>query len=395
MTTSFADARRAAHRLGCEHHTRTGSATEVVPSDAAHGRVLAAPIRARATVPPTDTSAMDGWAVSGPGPWTLDGAVRMGQGPGCPLPSGSARTITTGGSVPPGATAVLRSECGSVRADVLTQDPDGTPLRPGTDVRHAGEDVHRGDVVAQAGIRVSPAVVAAAAVVGTDEVEVVRAPRVTLVLIGDEVVLHGAPGPGQVRDAFGVSLPTVLEGLGLRVGAVEHLPDDREAVAHAVCTADTDLVVTTGGTGHGGCDHLVPALLATGATVTARGVAVRPGHPTVLARRRDGVPVLGLPGNPLAAMIALTALGLPLVAGLHGSPAPPLLPRSAGRAIAGSPATTRLVAVSDRARGVEPVPHQGPAMVHCLVGADAVAVVPAEGVPAGGTVEVLALPWHR
>lgn len=391
MTIEFLDARRVAHRLGHDHRLDP----ETVPLAVAHRRTLAAPIRARTAVPAVDTSAMDGWAVAGNGPWTLDGTVRMGVAPERPLAAGHALGITTGGAVPVGTTAVLRTERGRAEGQMVTACPDAPVLPAGADIRPAGEDVTCGGVVAAAGTRATPAVIAAAAVAGADQVEVVRRPRVALVLLGDEVVDHGVPAPGQVRDAFGVSLPGIVQDLGMTVSNIAHVPDDRDAVEHALRDADADLIVSTGGTGRGRCDHLVPALDELGAVVVARGIAMRPGHPTVLARRGDGVPVLGLPGNPFAAMLALITVGLPLCAGIVGSPAPAVLRRRTGRPLAGHPTGTRLVAVSDTPDGVVPVPHQGPAMVGGLVGADAIAVVPSAGVGVGGRVDVLALPWCR
>lgn len=338
---------------------------------------------------------MDGWVVAGSGPWRLDGSVRMGEAPGNPLMVGTARAITTGGAVPEGATAVLRSERSRVVEDVVVTAGVDMLLPALADVRRAGEEIQVGDIVVGAGVRVTPAVVAAAAATGTDAVQVIRRPRVALVLLGDEVVQEGIPAPGQVRDAFGVSIPEILRGAGMDVTSVTYVPDDAAAVRDALRQEDVDLVISTGGTGHGHGDHLVSVLDVLGAAVPVRGVAMRPGHPTVLARRADGVLVLGLPGNPLAALAAIVALGLPLIAGLLGSSAPPLLTRVAARPLTGPPSGVRLIAVAETSDGIVPVQRQGPAMTCGLVGADGIAVVDADGVGSGTSADVLSVPWAR
>ncbi|MBI5161973.1 MAG: molybdopterin molybdenumtransferase MoeA, partial [Micrococcales bacterium] len=179
------------------------------------------------------------------------------------------------------------------------------------------------------------------------------------------------------------------------VVVVEHLGDDRGAVGTALRREQIDLLVSTGGTGHGYGDHLVGALEALGAMVPVRGIGMRPGHPTILAARPDGVPLLGLPGNPFAALAALVALGLPLLAGLVRASAPPVLPRTAAVPMAGTSSGVRLVAVAETPDGLVPVTRQGAAMTCGLAQADALALVEGAGVAAGGPVGVLALPWTR
>ncbi|WIB27886.1 molybdopterin molybdotransferase MoeA [Curtobacterium sp. MCSS17_015] len=376
---------------------RTAGAAMALPVETvelgdADGRVLAADVVARTRLPVTDTSAMDGWAVAGRGPWHIDGFVRMGEPPG-ELSAGEARVVTTGGAVPTGTTAVLRSERGRARDGVLTDEP-ATVLVPGADVRRAGETVRVGAVVASKGARVTPAVVAASAATGTDAFEVVARPRVAVVLVGDEFVLRGVPAPGQVRDALGIALPDLLRNGGAVVVTVEHVADDPDALRRAIDRGGVDVVFTAAATGHGACDHLLGALEAASAHVVFRGVAMRPGHPTLLARRPDGVPVLGLPGNPFAAIVALTVLGLPLLAEALGTPAPRRRRRVAAEALDPGVGGVRVIPVSEEDDGVRAI-RQGPSVVSGAVHADHLAFVPASGVAADGPLDVVDLPWRR
>ncbi|PYY55894.1 MULTISPECIES: molybdopterin molybdotransferase MoeA [unclassified Curtobacterium] len=385
--TSLQQARAVAYEIGC----RRIGAPQTVPLSGALGYTLAAAATAQATVPTTDTSAMDGWVVSGPGPWRLDGTVTMGALPGPPLAPGRARTVTTGGAVPPGAAAVLRAEHGDLHGDRLL-GLAGRPASPGSDIRRAGEEIRVGDLLAPAGTPVTPPVAAAAAVAGLDELTVYPAPRAALVLLGDEVIDSGVPAPGQVRDAFAIALPAILATQGVSITDITRVQDDRDAVRAALTRNDVDVIITTGGTGHGRCDHLVPAVGETGGVIRVRGVDIRPGHPTVLAQLGH-VPVIGLPGNPFAAVAALLTIGSPLIAGLIGQPSPSLQRRVSGQDFSGVTRGTRLVAVREVAGELFAVERQGAAMITGLIDADALAVIEPSGALAGQSVQAIPMPW--
>jgi molybdopterin molybdotransferase len=172
------------------------------------------------------------------------------------------------------------------------------------------------------------------------------------------------------------------------VTARRHVPDRAGALEQALSACTADLVVTTGSTARGPVDHLHGALAAAGARLLVDGVAVRPGHPQLLAVLDDGRPLAGLPGNPLAAATAVLTLVEPLVGCLHAAlPRPGRTVRLAQDVPAGAEAT-RLVPV----RGGHPVLFAGPAMLRGLAVADGVAVVPPGGARAGTEVELLPLP---
>ncbi|MFD1214961.1 molybdopterin-binding protein, partial [Arthrobacter sp. GCM10027362] len=181
----------------------------------------------------------------------------------------------------------------------------------GRHIRPAGEETRAGETVIAAGTVLNPAHLAIAAVCGHDELPVLRRPEVALLLTGDEVVTAGIPAPGKVRDTFGPALPAIIRRLGGVASRTVRLPDDFGTMLAAVRGCGADVVVTTGGTGHSQADHLRPVLAELGARILVQSIRMRPGHPALLARLPDGRPLVGLPGNPLAAIMALLTLGAP------------------------------------------------------------------------------------
>lgn len=367
--------------------------SERVPLAAAIGRVLAERLVTAIPLPHFASAAMDGWAVRGPAPWRV---LDRGD-PVLALEPGDAVEIATGAPVPDGADAVLRVEAGRVAGGML-EPVGGTGLhdvRGRRHVRPAGMEAAAGDVVLEAGAVLTPPRIALAAATGVDDLSVVRRPRVALVLTGDEVVESGVPLVGQVRDSFGVALPATLEALGAEVVATHRIGDDQRATRSALMADDVDLVVTTGGTGRSSADHVRAALAAEGAELIVPGMATRPAGPTLLARASDRL-VLGLPGNPLAAMLGLVALGAPLLAAWTGTDAVPGTVL-AGVDLPGRADSTGLVpaTLSGAVEQVAaPVAHVGSGMLRGLAATDVVLVVPPEGVEAGSAVEALTLPWR-
>jgi molybdopterin molybdotransferase len=355
--------------------------------DGAAGAVLAADAAALTDLPAADTSAMDGWAVAGAPPWRLVGEVLAGRVPGA-LGAGGAVIIATGAVVPPGADGVLRREHG--RLDGGWVVPAGGVAVPGRDVRRSGGECRAGDVVLEAGTPLSPAAVGLLAAAGHDAVEVRRA-GVDVLVLGDELLGSGPARDGRLRDALGPLLSAWLPALGLAVTSRRHVADSHDALALALRSCTGDLVVTTGSTARGPVDHLHAVLAAAGARLAVDGVAVRPGHPMLLAVLADDRPLVGLPGNPLAAVSGLLTLLHPVVRALHGlPPAAPWSVRLAEAVDAGADAT-RLVPL----KAGRPALFAGPGMLRGLAAADVVGVVPPGGAGAGEDVEALTLPGAR
>ncbi|MFD3513145.1 YwiC-like family protein [Streptomyces sp. NPDC058657] len=411
-------------------HARTVAASAApallprrLPPAEAVGRSLARPLVSLTDLPAFATSAMDGWAVCGPGPWQVRGRVLAGDsgdvgdtgarlgpggtggpgstgdtgGPGStgdtggtsgsrgsagPLVPGSAVAIATGAPVPEGTALVLRSEDGELGADGLLT-ARGALAPPGRDIRPRGQECRAGDALLPAGTRVTPAVLGLAAACGHDALTVTARPTADLLVLGDELLDRGLPGRGRVRDALGPLLVPWLDALGALVSAPRRIADDLGALRTALATSTADVVLTTGGSARGPVDHVRRALESLGARLLVDSVALRPGHPMLLAVLPDGRPVVGLPGNPFAAVAATATLAVPLLRTLAGLPQAASVGLPAGVRLTGRAPSTALVPVAVRARAVHPLDFRGPAMLRGLALCDALAVVPPGGVRGG------------
>jgi molybdopterin molybdotransferase len=357
-----------------------------VPLAQATGAVLARDAVALTDLPQVDTSAMDGWAVAGRPPWRVAGTVLAGTVPP-PLKPGSATAIATGAMLPDGADGVLRREHGRLRDALLTACDPAAAALVAADVRRAGHECSTGEVVLPAGHRLGPVALGLLAAAGHDAVEV-RHPTVDLLVLGDELLGSGPARGGRLRDALGPMLTAWLPALGLAIGSRRHVPDQVGALDLTFRGCLSDVVVTTGSTARGPVDHLHGLLETLGARLVVDGVRVRPGHPQLLAVLPDGRPLVGLPGNPLAAVSGLLTLLEPLAAALAGAPGPPIRTGTLAEAVPAGAEATRLVPI----RAGRPVLFAGPAMLRGLASADQVAVVPPGGAKAGDAVQVLSLP---
>ncbi|WNC02960.1 molybdopterin molybdotransferase MoeA [Streptomyces sp. CGMCC 4.7035] len=376
-----------------------------VPLDGALGLVLAAPLTALTDLPSFDTSAMDGWAVAGPGPWAVrEEGVLAGHAEPTPLDDGEAVRIATGARIPPDTTAVLRSEHGHTddkgRLHAALPPTLGSARAGGTatvahgqDIRPRGQECHADDQLLPPSTQVTPAVLGLAAAAGYDILSVLPRPRVEVLVLGDELLTEGLPRDGLIRDALGPMLPPWLRALGADVVAVRRLGDDAEALYRAVTSSTADLIVTTGGTAAGPVDHVHPTLRRVGAELLVDGVKVRPGHPMLLARTREDQHLVGLPGNPLAAVSGLLTLAEPLLRTLAGRLAPEPYTLPLKDSAHGHPYDTRLIPVAVRADHAVPLHYNGPAMLRGIAAADALAVVPPGGAHPGEELELLDLPW--
>ncbi|MGW0942646.1 molybdopterin molybdotransferase MoeA [Streptomyces sp. NPDC002623] len=389
QATAWPEARRIAARAA-----RSGArrAPVSVTLDDALGLVLAAPLTALTDLPSFDTSAMDGWAVAGPGPWHVrDQGVLAGSAAHAPLADGEAVRIATGARIPPDTTAVLRSEHG--RTDDNGRLHPTREMQHGQDIRPRGQECRSGDQLLLAGAVVTPAVLGLAAAAGYDTLAVVPRPRVEVLVLGDELLTEGRPHDGLIRDALGPMLPPWLRALGAEVIAVRRLRDDAKVLHKAITSSGADLIVTTGGTASGPVDHVHPTLRRIGAELLVDGVKVRPGHPMLLARIKDDQHLVGLPGNPLAAVSGLLTLAEPLLRTLAARSAPESYALPLRESVHGHPYDTRLIPVVLRGDHAGPLHYNGPAMLRGIAAADALAVVPPGGARAGQEAELLDLPW--
>jgi molybdopterin molybdotransferase len=402
MAMPWPEARALADRAA--RSVRRGIPASVTLGDTL-GLVLAAPLTALTDLPSFDSSAMDGWAVAGPGPWHVSehGAL-AGHARPAPLTDGEAVRIATGARVPPGATAVLRSEHGHTDEQsrlyaTLPQAPGsahagGTRmLGHGQDIRPRGQECRSGDQLLPLGTLVTPAVLGLAAAAGYDTVSVHPRPQAEVIVLGDELLTEGRPRDGLIRDALGPMLPPWLRALGAEVTAVRRIGDDADTLHAALKNSSADLIVTTGGTAAGPVDHVHPTLRRLGAELLVDGVQVRPGHPMLLARTGEDQHLAGLPGNPLAAVSGLLTLVEPFLRTFAGRAAPESFALPLEEAVHGHPDDTRLIPVALRADRAVPLRYNGPAMLRGIAAADALAVVPPGGGSRGQGLELLGLPW--
>jgi molybdopterin molybdotransferase len=387
-----------ARRLAFDCATPLGP--EQLPLAEANGKTLAAGVVALQDMPHYASSAMDGWTVSGDGPWVLTETGR-------PLRSGEASPVVTGGVIPPGTQAVLRVESGRLASNangpaVLTLGEGAAPgePRPGQHIRKSGEEAAAGEVLIPAGTALNPAHIALAAVAGFDQLTVHRRPLVKMLVTGAEVVAARIPEPGQVRDAFGPQLSTVIQMLGGVPEPLVRIGDSYEEWLTALGASETpmgqwpDVIVTTGGTGRSGADHFRNAVVALGGRLVIDGIAMRPGHPAALGKLPNGRFVVGLPGNPLAALMALFTVGGPLLAALGHQPLPGISRVPCGTIIDAHRASTRLMPFRWNNGQAAPAHHTGPGMMRGLASADGVMVVPSRGAQPGEAVPAFALPWR-
>lgn len=298
---------------------------ETVAGDEAIGRVLRETVRATRDQPPFAASAMDGWAVRAADIGTFADGLRIvgesaaGRGWEGQLAAGEAVRIATGAPLPGGADTVVMQEEAVRNGDRVRI---GSPQPPARFVRPRGADFGAGDTLLTAGLRLDPSRIALAAAAGRSALQAGVRPRVVVVPTGDEVARPGTtPGPWQIFDSAGAGLAAWFAGRGCDVRRMASLPDDLSAVTETLRDVPCDLLVTIGGASVGDHDVVKPALAALGIAMIVDGVGVRPGKPTWFGVLPDGRKVLGLPGNPVSAMVCAELFAAGLVAAMQGAAA--------------------------------------------------------------------------
>ncbi len=299
---------------------------EIVPLAEAAGRILAHDLVAEMDVPPRANSAVDGYAIAhadlSPDSDTVlpvTGRAAAGHPLGRPIERGEAIRIFTGAAMPDGADTVMMQEDCTFADGKVTMKPG---LKHGANRRHAGEDVAKGAAALAAGRRLKPADLGLAAALGHDRLPVRQRLRVALVSTGDEVREPGtALPPGAIYDANRAMLVSLLAGLGCRVSDLGIIADREATLADtlAKAAAEHDLIVTSGGVSTGEEDHVKAAIERLGRLDFWR-LAIKPGRPVALGQIR-GVPLVGLPGNPVAAALTFAILARPLILRLAGGTA--------------------------------------------------------------------------
>ena len=307
-------------------HTLRPTPAEIVALADAWNRVTAQPVAARLTQPPVDVSAMDGYALraadgtlkarlrvagAAPAGHPFDGVVRAGE----------TVRLFTGSVVPAGADAILLQED-------ATRDGDGVLVNEaviaGRHIRRAGQDFVIGDVVLPPGKRITARDVGLAAAANHPWLAVHRRPRVAILATGDEIAMPGEPiPPGGIVSSNSHALAALVRAAGGEPMVLPIAVDDHDAIgAVADSVAGMDILITTGGASVGDHDLVIEALKARGMTLDFWQIAMRPGKP-LLFGQLGAMPVLGLPGNPVSAMVCGILFLLPALLRLSGLPAAP------------------------------------------------------------------------
>ena len=299
--------------------------TESVSLAEADGRVLAEDLVARLDLPPFTNSAVDGYAVRGADlprgearAFEVAARTQAGMAAGEPVPAGKTIRIFTGAPMPPEADTVFMQEDVSVDEAGRAVLPPG--LKPGANVRPAGEDIAAGRLVLPGGRLLRPQDVAVAAAQGLTELTVRRRVRVAVFSNGDEIVEPGQPrGAAQLYDSNRFMLAAMLRRIGCAVTDLGILPDDAAAIAAILerNAAEHDLILTSGGVSTGDADYVKTAIEQVGAMVFWR-MAIKPGRPVAMGVIR-GCPFIGLPGNPVASFVTFAHVARPAVLALAGA----------------------------------------------------------------------------
>lgn len=376
---------------------------EQVPLSAALRRVPVADLPSPVALPGFVRSTVDGFAVRAadtygasdglPSYLELVGAVRMGAAPTVALRPGGCVAMPTGGVLPDGADAVVMVE---YTAETMPGTIEVTrPVAPGGGTVRADEDVAAGAALVPGGRPLRAPDLGLLAAAGVTAVAVHARPRVAIISTGDEVVPPDTVSlaPGQVRDATASALAGLVVDAGGEPVIAGIVDDEPGALKHRLSEVlpGADLVVVSAGSSVGTRDETAGAVAAVG-EIWCHGLAIKPGKPTLLADC-GGTPLIGLPGNPLSALVVFGQVGVPLLWRLAGCESAPPEPRTRARLSRDlASAAGRLDVIQVRVDGGVAEPLFGPsALLSVLTRADGYLIVPepATGLDAGTDVEVI------
>jgi molybdopterin molybdotransferase len=392
-----------ARELVVEHATPiTGS--ETLPLLRAAGRIAATNAHATQPLPRFDHAAVDGYGLGQPGGgpgYRIVSEITAGRGARLTLRPGEAVRLATGAPVPPGVTGVVMHEVCHVQGDkVFISGP--TPSR--LNIRRRGEDVADGDLLIEAGSLIDPRHIAALAATGIDHIAVRRRLRVAVLSTGDELRRAGqSVAPFQIYDSNGPMLLARLQQPWIESIDGGICRDDRTALGAALAelSSDADLILASGGAGGSATDLMVDALRQAGGSARALRIAQRPGKPLVVGVV-DQVPVLGLPGNGVAALVSFLLYGEPMMRARAqlASSSPWFETATLHDAFTHPPGRTDFVlsAVANRFRDgppiIEPIPNAGSASLGALLKADGLMEVPHDVACLAAGSRVRFLPFH-
>lgn len=375
---------------------------ELVPLQAALGRVLADSVIAMRDQPPFDVSAMDGYALRGsdtPGRLQVCGESAAGHGYEGRVESGMAIRISTGAPLPEGADTIVIQE--EVRRQGQTMSVPASP--PGQHIRPRGGDFAAGAVLLPKGRTLDGVALSMVAASGAGQARVARAPKIAILSSGDELAAPGSePGLFQIFDSVTFGLAGMIQGWGGVPNRLSVEKDNADAIASAAerGLTDCDLLVMVGGASVGDHDHARAALAKLGITLAVDKVAVRPGKPTWFGSTKGGL-VLGLPGNPASALACARLFLHPLMEAMLGRDPQACVTFQRARLLAGLPANgprehylrSRLEVDQDGQQTVRAFEEQDSSLISVFAAANALIRLPAHAPAciAGTMVDVLRL----
>lgn len=380
------------------HRAAKLASSQLFALSEAGGMVVASDVVALGDMPPFAASRVDGWAVSGPGPWRHVGEALAGHEFIKGLKSGECVHTATGAVMPRGATAALKDEESALidsqvraiegAAELLDQKHE-LPLFH--DVRPSGYEARTGEKLISAGTKLTPAMIGVAAAAGHNEVLAYKKISVDVLIFGDELLLDGPSRDGKVRDSLGPQLPFWIDHLGATLTNIIHVADTLDDHVVAITNSKSDLIITTGGTAAGPVDHLHDAIRDASGEFIIDAVLVRPGYHSLMARIDEQI-LIGLPGNPQSAVIGLLSLVAPFIAGSYGQILPTLANRTFNANLKGPAREVRLVLCTENNGVVTPLEHLDSSMLRGFVDADGYAVLPEGGAEFGQILPWLNLP---
>lgn len=305
----------------------SAAGTEEVLVTDSFERILAEDIEAKFPLPPFRRSPLDGFALcaadtvgateDSPVTLRISQTVYAGEVPSEPVLAGQTTAVTTGAPLPEGSDTVIKFEDITQHGDTITI---GYPLRSGDNVVPEGEDIALGERVLEKGVNLTPSAIGLLASLGMDKVRVFKKPRVAVLSIGDELLSSGQPlRPGKIYNSNLYTLSAQVKEAGGTAYPFGTIPDNTATIAAALSRAieEYDMIITTGGASVGRKDLVREAISLSGADILFWKVGMKPGTPAVCGEK-DGKLILGLSGNPSAAMITFLMLARPIIRTMAG-----------------------------------------------------------------------------
>lgn len=364
-----------------------------IPLTESAGYVLAKEVLASSDLPPFNASMVDGYAISGDGPWKLIGKNLAGETAQFALTENECIYIATGAALPENTFAVIKQEDCEIHDEIISAK---VAINSGMNIRPKGVEAKQNQIVIPAGTKLTPALLGLASACGLLAVSIYQKPKVAVLIFGDELIFDGISGNGKVRDSIGPQISQWIDHLGGQVVEIKYVADNLVEHISAIQETEADLIITTGGTASGPVDYLHEAIGKCSGTLLIDAVLVRPGYHQLLAQLPNKF-LIGLPGNPQSAVVGLHTLVSPFIAGTTSKGFQTPLKRvisvdQSAPAHEHKFVLCREIKSTESVGLVEPVDYLDSSMLRGFVFAEGYAVISPGGQKAGTLVDWIALP---